>query len=410
MANFHECVIIATLYQINPHTKESSQGYFDADTWFDGDELDDYAKGSAVVFASIIVDGRAVCTKFVTIVQEADDGKPGHVGRWYYYAGDWASGATYTMQETQAPFVKRGDSFYMLDFGNSGATTGTTQLDPDSNYNPESGKGSKPWTLMQSTMQYYIAQAFFGPYAHFGSFIINGDWMISQYGTLVSSNGTRITINADNVSLQYGGKIPYVWFDPTDPTAGTNPQSGSYKFIPNFAVDGLTGKTYQNDAYIRGEVYAESGVFNGTVYATNGVFKGSLYTPAVTITSDNFFSYHAQQTQSIWVLMVENSTSLLYTYFPQGYISLPITEGMENYEGVELRIVNIQSKAIAISNISVRNVAQGSGEFAQWASNRSVSLYMGDVLVVRLINAKGTLRWLIMSFTKNYTSAYDTYA
>ena len=234
--------------------------------------------------------------------------------------------------------------------------------------------------------------------------------MISQYGTLVSSNGTRITINADNVSLQYGGKIPYVWFDPTDPTAGTNPQSGSYKFIPNFAVDGLTGKTYQNDAYIRGEVYAESGVFNGTVYATNGVFKGSLYTPAVTITSDNFFSYHAQQTQSIWVLMVENSTSLLYTYFPQGYISLPITEGMENYEGVELRIVNIQSKAIAISNISVRNVAQGSGEFAQWASNRSVSLYMGDVLVVRLINAKGTLRWLIMSFTKNYTSAYDTYA
>ena len=257
-------------------TTTESDGYFYEDTWFDGDELDDYAKGSAVVFASIIIDGKAVCTKFVTIVQEAADGKPGHVGRWYYYAGDWQSGATYTMQETQAPYVKRGDSFYMLDFGTSDAKTGTTQLDPASNYNPVSGQGSKPWTLMQSTMQYYIAQAFFGPYAHFGSFIINGDWMISQYGTLVYSNGTRITVNASNVSLQYGGKVPYAWFDPTDPTAGSNPQSGSYKFIPNFAVDGLTGQTYQQNAFIRGEVHATSGDFRGTVYASAGEFTGKI--------------------------------------------------------------------------------------------------------------------------------------
>ena len=257
-------------------TTTNSLGYFTEDTWFDGDSLDGYAKGSAVVFASIIIDGQAVCTKYVTIVQEAADGKPGHVGRWYYYAGDWQSGETYTMQETQAPFVKRGDSFYMLDFGTSDAKTGTTQLDPASNYNPESGQGSKPWTLMQSTMQYYIAQAFFGPYAHFGSFIINGDWMISQYGTLVYSNGTRITVNASNVSLQYGGKVPYAWFDPTDPTAGSNPQSGSYKFIPNFAVDGLTGQTYQQNAFIRGEVHATSGDFRGTVYASAGEFTGKI--------------------------------------------------------------------------------------------------------------------------------------
>ena len=127
---------------------------------------------------------------------------------------------------------------------------------------------SLPWTLMQSTMQYYIAQAFFGPYAHFGAFIINGDWMISQYGTLVDSSGTRITVNADNLSLQYGGKIPYAWFDPSDPTVSTNPQSG-YKFAPNFAVDGLTGKTYQNDAYVKGEIHATSGEFRGVVRATN---------------------------------------------------------------------------------------------------------------------------------------------
>lgn len=402
-------------YGYNPEDNETyadtttgNDGYFDEDTWFDGDGLDDYAKGSPAVFASIIIDGKAVCTKFVTIVQEADDGKPGHVGRWYYYAGDWASGATYTMQETQAPFVKRGDNFYMLDYGTSGAATGTTQLDPASNYNPVSGQGSKPWTLMQSTMQYYIAQAFFGPYAHFGSFIINGDWMISQYGTLVYSSGTTITVNASNVNTKYssdapivlngnntgngiivykvsfnvsssttinitlttssennydfgavgtvdndsllsatyssikngtsatslkasgsntvstsislnagshylyigyfkdssansgndnasfsisgatynlteakktsgmsmsGGSksvVPYGWFDPADPEVKTLPASG-YKFRPNFAVDGLTGKTYQNDAYVRGEITATGGSITGYLDVTGGL-------------------------------------------------------------------------------------------------------------------------------------------
>ena len=122
---------------------------------------------------------------------------------------------------------------------------------------------------MQSTMRYYIAQAFFGPYAHFGSFIINGDWMLSQYGTLIDVSGTKTIVDATNVNRQYNGKVPYAWFDPADPTAVSNPQSGSYKFIPNFAVDGLTGKTYQNDAYVRGEIHATSGEFRGVVRATN---------------------------------------------------------------------------------------------------------------------------------------------
>lgn len=275
------------------YTMTGSQGEFDEDEWFDGDELDDYAKGSAVVFVSIIIDGKAVCTKFVTIVQEAADGKPGHVGRWYYYAGDWAPGA-YTMQETQAPFVKRhttidgveGDYFFMLDYGTSNVKIGTTELDPASNYNPVSGRGSKPWTLMQSTMQYYIAQAFFGPYAHFGSFIINGDWMISQYGTLIDVSGTKTIVDAANVNRQYNGKVPYAWFDATDPTASSNPQSGSYKFIPNFAVDGLTGKTYQNDAYVRGEITATSGTIGGFTIGTNRLYN-SNWTAGVDIALDS---------------------------------------------------------------------------------------------------------------------------
>ena len=43
-------------------------------------------------------------------------------------------------------------------------------------------------------------------------------------------------------------------------------------FIPNYAVDLRTGKTYQQDAYIQGEIYATDGVFNGVVKA-KAVFK-----------------------------------------------------------------------------------------------------------------------------------------
>ena len=184
---------------------------------------------------------------------DGDKGGAGHVGRWYYYAGDWQD-QNYYMQETQAPFVKRGDSFYMLDWGTDGRSTGTTSADPATHHNPVSGQGSEPWTLMQSTMQYYIAQAFFGPYAHFGSFIINGDWLISQQGTV---NGTY--------------SEAYTSFNTAHPfdNIGNN-------FIPNFAVDGRTGKTYQNDAYVRGKVYATEGEFRGTVYAEDGEFTGKI--------------------------------------------------------------------------------------------------------------------------------------
>jgi hypothetical protein len=71
------------------------------------------------------------------------------------------------------------------------------------------------------------------------------------------------------------GNSAYTYFDPTDPMASTPPSSG-YKFRPNFAVDGKTGKTYQNDAYIKGKVYATDGEFTGIIHADSGEFKGDI--------------------------------------------------------------------------------------------------------------------------------------
>lgn len=168
----------------------------------------------------------------------------GHTGRFYYYAGMYDPSVEYRMDDTQAPYVKcRDGNFYMLDFGGRENVSGTS-LDDDPSY-PEFRDGN-PWTLMRSTMQYYIAKAVFGEYAGFGSFIINGDW-------LISTKGTR---GANRDSSEYRK------FDPACPgisVKGTHTVNGTtfdgYNFVPNFAVDGLTGRTYQNAATVRGNVY-----------------------------------------------------------------------------------------------------------------------------------------------------------
>jgi hypothetical protein len=194
--------------------------------------------------------GKVVARESIQVVKYGTNGQSitGHTGRFFYYAGEYNDvPGSYKMEATQAPYVKKDNEFWMLDFkGVEPASFPAYATEAPSDQ-------STQWTKMSSQQQYYIARAFFGPYAHLGSFIINDDWMISQFGVLVDSSGTKTIVNASNVDTLYNGKVPYAWFDATDPLANTAPSSG-YKFAPNFAVDGLAGKTYQNDAYVNGTI------------------------------------------------------------------------------------------------------------------------------------------------------------
>ena len=185
----------------------------------------------------------------------------GRAGRFYYYAGPWDADTTYQMANTQAPYVKASNGrFYMLD-NDEGGGVNINSRDDD----PADGFGSgNPWSEMASEQQYYIAKAFFGEYAHFGSFIINGDWMISQHGTINGSYSEE-----------------YTKFDPAYPNTsrgGYHTVNGTtwygWNFVPNFAVDGLTGATYQNNANIRGTVYAEAGNIAGLSITDNTTMYG----------------------------------------------------------------------------------------------------------------------------------------
>ena len=172
-------------------------------------------------------------------------GEPGSEGRkglWYAYAGVWDTDTTsVTNTSTQGWYVKYGDKWYMNVMAADSPNTNTP--------------GGSGWEEMKSEFKYYIARAYFGDYAHLGSFIINGDWMISQYGTVNGSFSTN-----------------YSAFDPSNP----NNNTGS-NFIPNFAVNGLTGKTYQQNAYVKGQIYADSGkignfeILNGHLRSTDNM-------------------------------------------------------------------------------------------------------------------------------------------
>ena len=186
----------------------------------------------------------------IPIVHGGKTGAAGHVGRFYYYAGVWSSSTTYTMAETQAPYVQYNGKFYMLD--NGGTEPSSLPMSVKSSTNPSS---DSRWTEMASEQQYYIAKAFFGEYAQFGAFIINGDWMFSQYGILYQTAGTGTTIGSSNYATSYTINsvtgVPYTFFKASSPQG-----TAKGTFAPSFAVDGKTGQVYMNNAYVKGTVYA----------------------------------------------------------------------------------------------------------------------------------------------------------
>ena len=186
-------------------------------------------------------DGSYGSWQYVRLTGEpGEPGSPGDPGKWYRYAGIWGvDTSSVTNTEKVGWYVKYGSNWYMNVKADGSANTTTP------------GAGVEGWDVMNSTFDYYIAKAYFGDYAHLGSFIISGDWMISQYGIQYRPDGS------------YANSWNYEYFDKNHP----NDWSGSTNFVPRFAVDGKTGKVYMNDAYVKGEIHATSGSFSGTISA-----------------------------------------------------------------------------------------------------------------------------------------------
>jgi len=246
-------------------------------------------------------------------------GLPGHVGRWYYYAGVWDQNVGYKFEKTKAPFVKRGNDYYMLDCAawastqQSDNTYTSNDEDPaDSEYN-----NGKPWTKMSITFKYIISEAIFTNQASLGSFAINYDWLISKQGTQGS----------------------YESFNPTNFTNYIRYGSSYSGFIPNFAVDGNTGRVYMSNAIVKGDVYAN-----------NGFFKGGIATPFVRITSEavaqQYGSLPTSESSYTITGIPDTIGGLQIEWGGKTYINLPSPTSVQL--GREFYILNMQSAATTV--------------------------------------------------------------
>lgn len=177
----------------------------------------------------------------VSHIKDGQEGSRGRVGRFFYYVGTWTGDTvkTYTVNDAQAPYFKYGNNYYVFNPETNGDYTESQMGTPSTS--------STNWEIMTNDFKYIITEALFGSFAHLGSFIINEDWLISQHGTV---NG-----NSSDAYTQFDKDYPN--------TNHYDSSTGQYNFIPNFAVDGLTGETYQNVAHVRGEIHATSGEFDG---------------------------------------------------------------------------------------------------------------------------------------------------
>lgn len=196
--------------------------------------------------------GSRTATINLTPTPQGEHGIRGEVGRFFYFGGTFDSSdstQTFVVNDAQAPYfehtVDGQKRYHVFNYSTNDSYT-MAQMWSISNQS-----WSTPWELMTNDFKYLITEAIFGRYAHFGSFIINDDWMISQHGVIYDTNGDIHTIDASHSYGNYNVNNAYTLFDVDYPNSS---KPNANNFVPNFAVDGRTGATHQNKAYIRGEL------------------------------------------------------------------------------------------------------------------------------------------------------------
>ena len=142
------------------------------------------------------------------------DGKPGKPGPIIYPVGKWESNITYTSDENSKPYVEYKGEFYYLN-----TMKAPVGVDPATDVAQNKGN----WVYMEK-FKAIFTEVLFADFAKLGSFVIFGDYLISQHG--VDNNG--------NPSKEY--------------------QNFPDNFHPNFVVDGKTGEMVANNGKFSGSI------------------------------------------------------------------------------------------------------------------------------------------------------------
>lgn len=195
--------------------------------------------------------------------EQGGPGERGKVGRFFYYAGIFDVSDTTTqfiVNDAQSPFFAYNNKHWVYnpeDNPSGGTTTMSAMGTPLSS--------SSNWKLMTSDFKYIITEAIFGSYAHFGSWVFNGDYMLSEKDADGNPRGQR-EYNGMGDSQLTSGFIPSIAFDALNGRASFCGDKA--RFQPNGA-GWLANKNIQWDANgnltIEGDIKANNGTFNGVI-------------------------------------------------------------------------------------------------------------------------------------------------
>lgn len=175
----------------------------------------------------------------------AFDGVQGKMGRNLWFAGLWSdvAGQTFSVDDHSAPYVQTGwvDSTQKTPVckvfigANGNFTYPSTVAGYENNVN---------WGAMVSDFEYLITKAVFANFAKLGSWVFNGDYMLSQTGVDGTTNYQNFT-----------------------------GESGAWQ--PNLYMNALTGRLVGNDVSLRGVFNSYDPVYwNGIeMNAQEGYFK-----------------------------------------------------------------------------------------------------------------------------------------
>lgn len=137
--------------------------------------------------------------------------------------------------------------------------------------------GQQVWEQGLNTYNLVRTKYLFADFAQLGSGIVSGDWLFSMSG-VIYINGVPQDYGPTSM---YAHKPAYLRFDPDYPDS----DSGYNNFIPNYAVDLKTGKSYQQDAMLKGTIYASSGTIGGFIIGSTTIGKNSA------TNSENGYTY-----------------------------------------------------------------------------------------------------------------------
>lgn len=312
-------------------------------------------------------------------------GAVGAMGKLCYIAGEYREDVEYTSNDSQTVAVE---------VKGTGETTSIYYLNAESNWpdgtaqsaiGPTDGiviDGKPVWVLGMSQYNLVRARYLFADFAQFGAAVVSGDWLISVHGTI---NGTEYhgKYEAPDTYINSGDEKPtYFWFDPIYPNedhAGKDKVPGSpsegqwasdhHNFIPNYAVNLLTGKTYQSDAYIRGEVHATSGEFGGVLKKSKTIItaaNSSQYIYYDTAFQDNMLDIVKAGTNIVFSDLSESIMIMMPGLY--GYISSNYSKNSKDFVrsliGNVLLLYNYSSKDILITGNTSSQENYGATSFA----------------------------------------------